>query len=146
MMKIQLQRHHQLTKSQSGVSMIELILGIGLIALVLTAIALMTTRAIQLAESSKLRQKAIIYAQDGIEQVRQEKATTSWNEFKINYSAMETELSDAEVNGEGFKRVITLVQNPDSDSEFLLTSTVTWTDYQGTHNVEQTTIISNWEQ
>ncbi len=128
-------------KSNAGVSMIELIVGIGLISVVLMTITLMTTRSLQLAEAAKNRQKAVIYAQDGIEQIRKQRALLSWQEFSGDVNVFAGSLSDTNPNDDGLKRTVIIELD---NSNYSVEVVVKWDDFKGAHDVTQTTVLSNW--
>jgi prepilin-type N-terminal cleavage/methylation domain-containing protein len=74
-------RKPALNNNQSGQSLIELLIGMTIMVVVLTAAALLATKSIQLSQISLLRKQAVTLAREGIENVRKERDTKNWSEF-----------------------------------------------------------------
>lgn len=131
-----------------GASMIELMIGIVLVAIVMTTISMMTTRSIQLAQASKYRQKAVILAQDGIEMARQTRKETDWQEFISRIRNSYQDLNP-ENDLSGYREFNDLFDNNVYTRNIYMAnirgnyvqviSEVSWNDFKGSHKVSQET-------
>ncbi|MGI5827464.1 MAG: type IV pilus modification PilV family protein [Patescibacteria group bacterium] len=131
------------TASSSGQSLIELLVGMTIMVIVLTAAALLATKSIQLSQLSLLRKKAVILAKEGIEQARKERDTKTWNDFAIDSLEEENDI-DGNFTRKILKTVLQdTLGNPRPIVHVVVE--VSWIDVKGDHTVTQQTYLSKWQ-
>ena len=143
---------------QSGQSLIELMVGLAILTVALTAILSLTTKSVQLSEVAQLRDHAITTAKSRIETVKKVRdSQDSWVDFKQAIK----ENNDGDTIVETVDGVIRMNTELVSDVSFGWTTdisfrdsgsvsqviadvfvTVDWEDAKGSHQVEDYTIIS----
>ncbi len=120
-----------------GQTMIELVVTMGLVAVVMTTIVVMVNRSIQLSEASETRKVAIDLVRTQIEYIRAD---------KYNYDSL-TEFATAINNGN-----YTPISKPgyfltlsatDNSTYIELSVTVAWRDVKGNHSITNNTKVSN---
>lgn len=134
-----------LFRNQRGQTMIELLVGIGLTAIILLAMALLSTRAIQLSEVSSNRQKAVGLATEGIEDIRRLRNEQYWSDFITGVNNASPTLYQQSVFESIFTRSIYRQIITPANDQVEVTVNVTWQDVKGTHTVTQKTILTDWK-
>jgi len=131
----------KIKKNQSGISLIEIVVSVGIIAVILLSIALLSTKSLQMAQMAQTRQTAISYARKGIELVRLNRETKPWNTFvsEINNTSIYPINEQIQPN---MTRSYSITQ--DSSDKVLVEVTIIWTDVKGQHTITQTTTLTRW--
>lgn len=149
--------------SQRGVSMIELMLAVMLLAISLTAIVSLSTKSIQLSQVSVLRKDAIVLARSKIEDIKAVRdVEDDWDEFydwvdeprsnEPNRPKLVDDGSDVpyswsidmtNLNISGSDGVYSVGSGGDG-SMIRVTVNVDWTDAQGDHTVSQEVVLTKW--
>lgn len=140
----------------SGQTLLELVLALGVIAVVLTGLVSAVTSSLRYSQSSQLRSRGVKYAQEGLELVRKLRDSNTWSTFQ-DYSRSGTKdwcLSESGVwtesdgtgcpiaNGSPFWRTVTFTW---TDPLMDITSTVSWADRTPTSTVSFRTYFSQWK-
>lgn len=122
--------------AKKGQSIVELLIAIGVGALILTTLSAGLILTISNARFSKQKTQAIKYLNEGVENVRIARdRAANWTEFK-------NQVWPDESLGEGvFTRKTTLGFEADKAT---VTVIVFWTDSKGDHQVSSTTFLSQW--
>jgi len=146
-------KYRQLT---SGQTLLELILALGVIAIVLTGLVSAVTSSLRYSQSSQLRSRGVKYAQEGLELVRKLRDSNTWDVF-LTYSGAGTKswcLSETGVwssnggsgcpivSGSTFWRILTFTW---SDPLMDVTSEVSWADRTLSSTVSFRTYFSQWK-
>jgi len=135
----------QAIKKNSGFSLLEVVVSTVLIAVILIAIASLSTKSLQMTQAAMMRQKAIIYARQGIETVRNDRETNPWKAFLVDKLVTYPSSSSPETNTDGISRYYEFVIDPLSDPSYVDVICVSrWTDSKGTHTVSQKTRLTRW--
>ncbi len=67
----------------SGQTLLELVVALGIVALVLTGLISAVTSSLRYGEASSFRSRGVKYAQEGIEVARNLRDTVSWDTFVV---------------------------------------------------------------
>ncbi len=144
-------------RGEQGQTLLEIVVAVGVIALVLTALVTAVTASLRFSQAGRYRSQAVKYAQEGIELTRKLRDTQPWTEFAV-YSGAGTAdwcLSESGTwtasDGSGcaitptsnFWRTITLTLN---GSVMEVTSTVSWGERTQSSTVTLRTYLSDWRQ
>jgi type II secretory pathway pseudopilin PulG len=155
------------SSSQSGQSLIEVIMATGVVALVMTALAASMTISVKSAAQSKYRALATKYGQEVLEVYRRERARMGWESFHdilladgagATYCLEETlppttqDFIDLEAGGtcqNGFSAAGTTFYREASHSvisadQVQVTVTVKWMDADRIREVELRQDLHNW--
>lgn len=65
-----------------GQTLLELVVAIGVVAIVITALVAAVTASLRYSQSTRLRSRGIKYAQEGLELSRKLRDTNTWNIFQ----------------------------------------------------------------
>jgi hypothetical protein len=144
-----------------GQSLFEVIIAIGVAALILVASVSLSTASVRNSNFSKNNAVATKYAQEGSEYIREQR-DTNWDLFMANYTGSSSinlaTVGSSTINS-NFTRQIsqTVCKYFDGTNTTATTCgsgsnanivdvyvTVSWTDGQGTHNVKDVTTLSRW--
>ena len=155
---MKLQKH----STNLGVSMFEMIVAVFIVAIILTAIASLSTTSIRNNTFSVNKNRASSYAQEGVEWLRGLRDQSFANLSSKSgifpdgqtwcINSLETSLDDQGtcnsgeyITGTNFVREVRIIQDEDGDSNSLDTNiTVRWIDGQGEHTVNVYTTFTNW--
>lgn len=133
-------------RKNSGQSMVELILVIMLMAVALTAGAMMVARSMQLSEVSLNRQRAVTITKTVSEYIKKEKELNNWNVF-INRMEEVDFLDGINITGlsysedvEGEFRIVNFnfVEDVSDPVNVEVNFGVEWEDIKGSHTIDET--------
>jgi type II secretory pathway pseudopilin PulG len=142
---------------EQGQTLLEIVVAVGVIALVLTALVTAVTASLRFSQSGRFRSQAVKYAQEGIELTRKLRDTRPWTEF-TTYSGAGTATWCLSESGEwttsdgsgcpltptsNFWRTITLTLN---GSVMDVVSSVSWGERTQSSTVTLRTYLSDWRQ
>lgn len=123
----------------SGQTIIEVLIAIGVGALVLTAISASAIITVSNAQFAQKKTEALKYLQQGVEEVRIARDNAeSWESFKELNWPSEPIVSA----GVTFTRTTSI--NEEGSDLLEVTVTVSWDDPKGTHKVFSVTKLSQW--
>lgn len=140
----------------SGQTLIELILALGVIAVVLTGLSSVVTSSLRYGQASQYRSRGVKYAQEGLEITRRLRDTSTWDAFRA-YAGTGTKdwcLDEsgqwAVSDGNGcplsadslFWRIVTFTWN---DPTMEVASTVSWADRTPVATVSFRTYFTQWK-
>lgn len=142
---------------KEGQSLFELVIAIGIVALVLVAILSASTISVRNSTFSKEQAIASRFTQQAIEWLRGQR-DGDWNTFKSRGSSTGTTwcLNSLDWNSVGvcnsaipstnFSREAEIIYNPAADKDQITVTVSTfWTDGSKQHSIEVTTVLSNWK-
>lgn len=144
-------------KKNSGQSLIEVVVAVGMMALLLTAVLSLIALSVKNSRLANDRTKAVAFAQQGVELMRAYR-DLSWNrllsqvdnntvyDLPENWTVGPEDLSSpcVEKNIYGvFTRCVTLV---DIEGVVSVVLTVSWVEGSQTYQTVQTTRLSLWER
>ncbi len=144
------------THYTSGQTLLELVLALGVIAVVLTGLVSAVTASLRYSQSSQLRSRGVKYAQEGLELARKLRDSSAWDTFQA-YSGsgtMDWCLSESGVwtastgdgcpivSGSTFWRTVTFTW---TDPLMDVTSAVSWADRAAPSTVSFRTYFSQWK-
>jgi len=136
-------------KKESGQSLVEMIVAIGVLVVVIVSLVSITTVSLQNASFSRDQSLATKYAQDGIAKIRSYRDQNTWPVFTAD---CETVLSSVALpspfsfNPAPDCYVPGTTDNCSSAEEKCeVKVVVSWADSKGTHNSEITTRLANWK-
>lgn len=139
----------------SGQTLLELVLALGVIAVVLTGLVSAVTSSLRYSQSSQLRSRGVKYAQEGLELARKLRDSNTWDIFAA-YSGSGSSswcLSESGVwspnggsgcpiaSGSTFWRTVTFTWN---DPIMDVVSEVSWADRLASSTVSFRTYFSQW--
>lgn len=143
--------------SVSGQTLLELVIAIGVVALILTGLVAAVTSSLRFGQASSLRSRGVKLAQEGIERTRTLRDTTTWVTF-VGYSDNGTKRWCLDQNGtftdgggssecpispgDAFWRSITLTF---ADPIMTVVSQVSWGEHTTPASVELMTYFSQWK-
>jgi type II secretory pathway pseudopilin PulG len=145
----------------SGQTLLELVVALGIVALVLTGLIAAVTSSLRYGQASRFRSRGVKYAQEGIEIVRKLRDTTTWDAF-VAYSGSGTSSwcldeggvwsEDSGIGcpiaaGSQFWRTIIFTwntSNPGSE-RMEVTSDVSWADRSAPSTVTLETYFTQWK-
>jgi len=129
--------------NNSGQTIIEILIAIGVGALVLTAISASAVITISNAQYAQRKTEALKYLQQGVENVRIDRDTNTWIDFISLSWPPETKTSANQTF-----TITTSVEDdpedPENENKRQVTVTVSWDDARGTHEVSSVTKLSQW--
>jgi len=140
---------------ESGQSLFEVVVAVGVFALIIAAIVGLATSSIRNTTFSRNNALATRYSQEAVEWLRTQR-DTDWESFHTNASAVPPtyclkDLSWADIDDCDPQDAIaetTLFRQVDfsdvTDTSVTATITTSWTDSQGTHQVEISTEFTDW--
>lgn len=148
-----MKQHHVFERGQT---LLEIVVALGVIAVVLTGLVTAVTASLRYSQVSKYRSQGVKFAQEGIELARKLRDTSPWAEFSVFSSgtgewclneAGSWSASDGSgcpiVAGSTFWRTVTFVLN---GSVMDVTSEVSWGDRSTSSTVTLRTYLSDWRQ
>jgi len=128
--------------NNSGQTIIEILIAIGVGALVLTAISASAVITISNAQYAQKKTEALKYLQEGVENVRIARDNAeSWDSFQEDSPSEVDELLPLD-NPIFTRRTEFIFDDEDPWSE--VTVTVSWDSAKGTHEVSSVTKLSDW--
>lgn len=141
----------------SGQSLFEVVFAVGMVALILTAIVLLSTRSIKTADFSQNRAMAGKYAQEATEWFRLQRDLLGWDIFfakaddtpvSHSFGSLVFDTTDTLIPGTVFSRSYTLSEytTDEGDLGLLLEVKIEWTDSEGPHTVINSTKFTNWDR
>lgn len=137
-------------RSWSGQSLFEVIVGLGITALILVGAMSLSTASVRNSDFARNDSVATKFAQEGIEYVREQR-DTNWPSFYGQATGSPKNLGNLSWPPGGtcnipsatiFCRTVTLSQVTSATVDVLVI--VSWSDGQGTHNVRSATTFTNW--
>ncbi|MBI5614324.1 hypothetical protein HY947_05340 [Candidatus Gottesmanbacteria bacterium] len=138
------------TVLNSGQTLVEIIVVVGVVVLLVTGLVIGTTASVRIGESGKTRSKAVKYAQEAIELVRAER-DIRWFSFVSRSglycldeaNAWTQAVGSCPVNiGTTFSRAVDFSY---ADPRMTVTSTVSWQDSSGTKQTTLKTYFTQWK-
>lgn len=147
-------------KSNKGVTIIESIVAIGILAIILTALIAMVVTAVNTSTLSKSRTEATNYANEGAETARSIRDNTTWADFWSKYvGSGATICSNCEVTAAGDlatagkvitpytrKVVFTDASAGGAQDKVQVDITVTWNNRGKTEKVELQSYLTDWRK
>jgi len=141
---------------ERGQTLLEIVVALGVIAVVLTGLVTAVTASLRYGQASKYRSQGVKYAQEGLELTRKLRDTSPWTDF-LTYSdgggvwclnqagAWSTSAGTGcpIVAGSTFWRTITFTVN---GSVMDVTSEVSWGERNLSSTVTLRTFFSDWRQ
>jgi len=133
-----------------GQSLYEVVFAIGIAAIIITGVLVVSTTSVRNSTYSKNNAQATMYAQEAIEWLRSERDASAWTIF-AGYAGVERNLGDlnwASVNCTVGTTIFcrkTTLSIPSADTVDALV-TVSWDDAQGTHTVRSVSKFTNWNK
>lgn len=142
----------------SGQSIFEVVLAIGISALIITALVSLASNSIQNASFSRSKTLAANYAQEATEWLRGQR-DSGFTDFKNNVQQGSPVMclnqlnwaigpcSGSTITGTPFTREVTFV-NADVDGKTIIRADIVvyWTDSKGSHKTTSATNFSDWSQ
>lgn len=138
---------------QSGQSLIEALVAVGLVIVIATALISVTTTGLKASQSGKLRSKAVVLAQDGLELSRKLR-DNDWVVFQTygtapnNIKCLDTNGGWATMSGscpfdieDIYARKVTFTWD---GSRMKVDSVVSWNERSQVKNVTLTTYFTDW--
>lgn len=152
----------KITKLMKGQSLFEVVVAIGVAALVLVAAVSLSTTSLRNTDFSKNNALATKYAQEGSEYIRQQR-DTDWTSFVSNWTGgaknlgnnftTSTSAIDSVFSRQVSKTVCSFYNGTTTSASACSSSnivdvyvTVTWTDGSGSHDVNDVTTLSRWNK
>lgn len=128
-------------KNQSGQTLVEMVVAIGVLVIVVVALLSVTTVSIRNASFSRDQALATKYAQEAVETVRSYRDQNSWSDF-----AYDCTTANCGPILSGAPSPFTLACNCTCAGESCeVTVSVSWTDVKGNHKSELKTRLTNWK-
>lgn len=141
---------------ESGQTLLEIVVALGVIAVVLTGLVTAVTASLRYGQASKYRSQGVKYAQEGLELTRKLRDTSPWADF-LAYSngsgiwcldqagvwTVSTGSGCPIVAGSTFWRTITFTVN---GTVMDVTSEVSWGQRNLSSTVTLRTFFSDWRQ
>ncbi|MCX6816492.1 MAG: hypothetical protein NTZ93_01300 [Candidatus Beckwithbacteria bacterium] len=141
--------------NNSGQSLIEVVVAVGMMALLLTAILALVSLSVKNSRVAKDRAQAVSLAQEGVELMRtyrdfswsqfsgQADGTTAYN-LPEDWTVGPALLSNCQINiNTFFKRCVLLSQNP---TPVTVNVVVSWKEGAQTYQTNQVTQLTLWER
>ena len=149
--------NYYLLSTNSGQSLFEVVVAVGLSALILVGIASLSSASVRNSGYSRNNAQATKYAQEALEWLRSQR-DAGWNNLldhsndtgKVHCintlppSAWDVIVCQDMISGTTFSRTVTLTTDSSDSNKIDAFVTVSWTDAQGTHNVKSQTRFTNW--
>lgn len=127
-----------MVRLRSGQMLVEVLLAIAVAALVLVGLAQLSTRSLSTSNFSRSKSQADVYAQEGVETVRNERNTRGWSDFFANYSCVASE------NLGTFTRQTVCDKVSGTPEKVIVTVTVSWNEAGKAFNSSQTTELNQY--
>lgn len=129
--------------TQKGQALIEILFAVGIVVVVLVAVASATIKSIQNASFAEASAKAASLVEEGIENARILRDQNTWSDFT---TVLTWPLNEAGLGGGLFSRTTTVGDTiPPAANKKVITVTVSWTDSKGAHQRSSETILTLWE-
>lgn len=152
-------------KNNSGQSLFEVIIALGLVAMIITAVVGLATSTVRNSTFSKDNSVVTKYAQEAIEWIRQQRDTEDWATFvthttRVHLGTLSWTVTNDTVSGTSYSRTVaftcerydvvsgtkTTLVCPDTTTNSVgVKVTVTWADGQGVHSVSVPTTLTSWK-
>ena len=143
-------------QGERGQTLLELVVAIGVVAVVLTALVAAVTASLRYSQATRLRSRGVKYAQEGLELSRKLRDISTWDVFQAYgdgsgswcLDALGVWTVDASSGscpfsaGDDFWRRVTYVWN---DPRMEVTVTVTWGERTVSSTVELKTYFTQWK-
>lgn len=141
---------------QSGQTLIEIVIAIGAVALVVTALVSAVSASLRFSESSRMRSRAVKLAQESMEITRALRDTTSWTSFSAyasgngnwcldstnTWSAADASGTCPISSGNPIWRSVHFTWN---DPVMEVTTNVSWGEHQSVSTVTLKTYFTQWK-
>lgn len=125
-----------LTKiNNSGQTIVEAVVAMAIITLLVTGLVIGTTVSLKSSSYARLRSKAVKYAQEGMEKVRNDR-NTNWSTFQAKEGSAENEVIDSL-----FTRTVSYEWNAD---HMEVTVTVKWQEGDLERSSVLSSFFTNW--
>lgn len=151
-----------MTNLEKGQSLFEVIVALGISALIIVALVSLASNSIQNANFSKNKTLAATYAQEASEWLRQQRDSDPATFFDTNTTIQLVPRCFNDLNWNGyiggcaegdfisntpFVREITFTQDTTTSKTVIQADiTISWTDSQGLHVITNSTSFSDWRQ
>ena len=126
-------------RSQKGQTLVEVLAGLGLILIVVTALIGMGVVALKASTSARNRTVAAKLANEGMELVRSERDQNTWDDFVVLTWSDQV----VTVGSVDFTRRTVVANTPDSGKK-QITVTVSWPESAGTKTTNVTSFLTDW--
>lgn len=120
--------------------LVEVVLAIAVAAVVLVAMAVLSTRSLTTSNFSRSKSQADAYVQEGMEWIRNQRRSLGWTAFYAD-PACGPSCGDL---GNGYTRSATFTKDPGPPEKVTVTVTVGWVESRKTFNVKQTTVFNQY--
>ena len=124
---------------EAGQTLIEVVAGIGLLVIVVTALIGLGVIALKTSSSARNRTIAVKLANEGMELVRAARDQNTWTDFV----ALSWPDQDITVGSTTFTRKTTVADTSDPGKK-KITVAVEWTESSGTKSVSVTSYLTDW--
>ena len=144
--------------SESGQTLLELVIALGVVAVVITALVSAVTASLRYGQSTRFRSRAVKFAQEGVELTRKIRDEQPWSTF-FAYTAGDGRWcldssgvwTDDDGNGtcpiasgDNFWRSVHFLWDPIASS-MIVTARVSWGDRGIPSTVELVTYFTQWK-
>ena len=141
---------------ESGQTLLELVIAIGVVAIVITALVAAVTSSLRYSQATRLRSRGVKYAQEGLELARKLRDISTWDvfqEYAVGGGAWcldESGVWSVDASGgacplsasNNFWRAVHFVWN---DPTMDVTVTVSWGERNVPSTVELKTYFTHWK-
>lgn len=133
-----------------GQSLFEVLFAVGISALILISVISLSTQSVRTGDFSKNNASATKYAQEAIEWVRQQRDILGWDAIRSGvgperaFGVLDLSGSENPIPGTIFDRYLT-IYGIGTDT-VLVEVKVRWADGAGTHEVKNSTKLTNWRR
>lgn len=141
---------------ERGQTLLEIVVALGVIAVVLTGLVTAATASLRYGQASKFRSQGVKFAQEGLELTRKLRDTSLWTDFLVYSDGSGQWCLDQAgnwtvsggtgcpiVSGSTFWRTVTFTVN---GSVMDVTSEVSWGERNPSSTVTLRTFYSDWRQ
>ena len=136
--------------SKSGQLILEILLAIGITAMVLVGLLAAVVRATKNTDNANQISLASSYAEEGIEMARKERdRADTWGEFTSRFSGPKGLESDLSWNGCTSPNIGAFTRCVDFDNsgdKSVVTATVSWEESGRSQQVEAVTFLTKWSR
>jgi Tfp pilus assembly protein PilV len=135
-----------------GQSLFEVLFAVGISALILISVISLSTQSVRTGDFSKNNASATKYAQEAIEWVRQQRDILGWDAIRSRvgperaFGVLDLSGSENPIPGTIFNRYLTMSYYGSGTDTVLVEVKVTWADGAGTHEVKNSTKLTNWRR
>lgn len=129
----------KMLKSQKGQTLVEVVAGLGMLAIVVIALIGMGVVALKTSSSARNRTVAAKLANEGMELVRSERDQNTWDDFVV----LTWSDQNITVGSVDFTRKTAVTATADSGKKKIVV-TVEWPESSGTKSVSVTSYLTDW--